>query len=66
MLGSLPMGRTKLPASQRRTVALNVRCEPWLKHELDELARKQERTLAQVARAALKDYIERQTKARAE
>lgn len=36
------------------------RCEVVLKHEMEEIAKRQERTLTQVIRHACKEYVERQ------
>lgn len=55
------MGRPRKPATEARTVQLGIRCEIWLKHKLDELAKKEERTVTQIARQALKEYVERKS-----
>jgi predicted transcriptional regulator len=44
--------------SEARTVQVGIRVEVWLKHELEEIARREERTITQVARQAFKEYVE--------
>jgi predicted transcriptional regulator len=56
------MSAPKLPSSQRRSIQWGLRIEAWLKRELDEIARRQERTVAQLARMALREYVEREKK----
>lgn len=55
------MGRPRKSVTEGRTVQIGIRCEIWLKHKLDELAKKEERTVTQLARQALKEYIERKS-----
>lgn len=52
-------GRPRKPPTEARTVQIGIRCEIWLKHKLDELAKKEERTVTQLVRQAMKEYMER-------
>jgi predicted transcriptional regulator len=51
--------RKRKPLVDKRLEQVGIRVETWLKHALDELARKDERSMTQVARQALKEYVER-------
>lgn len=53
------MGRKKKSATEARSVQLGIRCEIWLKQKFEKFAEKDERTLTQVMREALKQYAER-------
>jgi len=53
--------RTK-PRNEVKIVYVGFRMEAWLRHALDEIARKEERTLTQIIRHAVKEYIDRHNK----
>lgn len=53
------MKTSRKPLSEKRLEMVGIRVEIWLKHSLEEIARNEERTLTQVSRQALKEYVER-------
>jgi hypothetical protein len=58
-LQSMQTPRKRKPSTDQRLEMVGLRIEIWLKHALEELARKEERTLTQVCRHAMKEYVER-------
>ena len=42
-----------------REEQLGVRIESWLKERLEEIAKREERSVAQLVRRVLKDYVEK-------
>lgn len=54
------VGRPKKTLNEGRTIQTGFRLEAWLKHELDEIAKRQERTVTQVIRMACKEYVQRE------
>ena len=52
-------GRPKKAATEGKNTQIGIRCEIWLKHRLIELAKREERTITQIARQAIKDYVQK-------
>jgi hypothetical protein len=53
----MPSRRSPEAEEQTRTAPLGLRIQPWLKAELEELARKNERKLANYIELVLKDHV---------
>ncbi len=53
-------GRPRATLADGRLYQFGFRLEIWLKQALDDIAKRQERTMTQVVRQACKEYVERE------
>jgi predicted transcriptional regulator len=58
------MGRRRKPITQRKIMVLCARVSSTLRKKIESIAVREDRTKAQIVRAALREYMQRQKQER--